>query len=320
MLGSLYVHVKHVTPHHHSTSLSLRGIAAALLVAASLAGCDAPDDEALDRELALDDEALDDEDIDALAAEELEDADAAPEGEEASAADPAVETIADVIASLPPEAVRIDLLPEDLDRPVEVVADQMAIDVDGNGVIDQLDDLVTVSDPVAIGEMACATTSIASATHGASVAMSTAPNCGYAWDGSVSPNTSYDPVGCPHQYVTEVTGTYNKPLSFYWDWHGGTLDQTTCGMAHANLSAYGAFYNWFTGTTSWTKIGTSSVHGQWVSGPWFSYCSWQYDQGSGPLPSLGNHLYYKVRTAAQATGFVFKQRVEGGVTHGNGPC
>ncbi|MCX4240863.1 hypothetical protein [Paraliomyxa miuraensis] len=306
---------------HHDTSLlssSLgRGLAAVLLASSGLSGCDAPGNEPSDRALELDEEDLDEDELDALAIEQ-EDADEIPLDDASAPA--ATETIADVVAMLPPGAIESDLLPEDLDRPVEVIADQMVIDVDGNGVIDGFDDLVTISDPMAIGEATCATTSIANPINGGTVAMSATPACGYAHDGSTSPDGSYNPANCPHQYITEVTGTYAKPLSFYWSWEGASLTQENCSLAHANLSAYGAFFNWIGNNTVWTKLGTSSMHGKWVSGPLFSYCGWEYDEGSGPLPSLGNHAYYKVRTAAQATGFIIKQRVEGGVTHGPGPC
>lgn len=249
----------------------------------AMGGC-ADLDEPLDRDFEADDARLDDEDLELLAW---------PQGE------------------APPEG-------EEPDGPVRV--GEIAVDVDGNGVLDKVDGLIASNEPVAIGELACATTSIADPTNGASVAMTQAPNCGYSWDGSTSPNTSYDPVGCPHQYVTQVNGTSGEALSFYWSWEGANLDQSNCSLAHASLSAYGAYISW-PWTTNWVKLGTSSVHGVWVDGPLFDFCSWQYDAGSGPLPSLGaGHGYYKVRTAAQATGFIFKQKVEGGVVHGPGPC
>jgi hypothetical protein len=196
----------------------------------------------------------------------------------------------------------------------------MVIDSDRNGQIDPSDELVAASDPVAIGEMACATQALTDPIDGAVVAMTQAPNCGYAYDSSTSPNGSYDTAVCPHQYVTEVTGTSGEELSAFWGWHGGGLNATNCELAHANLTFYGATWNFFTGT-SWTKIGGTAVHGVWIDGPLFDYCSWQYDAGKGPIPSLAaGHHYYKVRTAAQATGFILKVPVEGGVWHGDGPC
>lgn len=315
--------MKSTTPHHDASFLRtglVRGIAAAFVAAGCLTACDqAPDHEGSNRTLELEDEDLTDDEIDALIAEEeAEELEELEELEGTVVAPAVTETVADVMAELP-EALQVELSSEELDRPIEISAFQMAIDVDGNGVLDGMDDLVSVSDPVAIGEMACATNALIDPIDGATVAMSPTPNCGYAYDGSTSPNTAYDSVGCPHQYVTEITGTYNRPLSFYWDWHGGALNQTNCEMAHASLTAYGAFLTWPI-ALNWVKIGSTSVHGKWYSGPLFSFCGWEYDTGKGPIASLGNHLYLKVRTAVQATGFIFKQQVEGGVSHGPGPC
>jgi hypothetical protein len=317
---ALYVLVKTTTPHQApfiNTSLRL-GLAAAL-VAAGLSGCDAPDDPS-DRALELEDEDLPDEELDELVAEEADEVEAEDDEVEAEVDTPAVtETVADVLAQLP-EALQVELSPEELDRPVEIAPLKVAVDVDGNGVLDQMDDFATVTDPVAINEIACATQALTDPVDGATVAMTAAPNCGYAYDGSTSPNTSYDTAACPHQYVTEVTGTSGEPLSFYWQWHGANLDQTLCGTAHASLSTYGAYITLWPFAVSWVKLGTTSVHGVWYDTAWFDYCGWEYDAGKGPIPSLGNHIYFKVRTAAQATGFIFKQPVEGGVMHGNGPC
>jgi hypothetical protein len=317
--------VKSTTPHNDASFLRTglgRSLAAALVATGCLAGCDAPSEPG-DRALELDDEDLTDEEIDELVAQEADEAvDEADEAQEGQA--PAItETVADVLAALPPAqraALHGELTADQLERPIEITALERAVDVDGNGVLDGMDELTTAPDPVAIGEMACATQALTDPIDGASVAMTPAPNCGYAYDGSTSPNTSYDTAGCPHQYVTEVTGTSGEPLSFYWDWHGANLDQTLCATAHASLTAYGAYFSW-PFSINWVKIGTTSVHGVWQNGGLFSYCGWAYDTGKGPIPSLGsNHGYFKVRTATQATGFIFKQQVEGGVVHGDGPC
>jgi hypothetical protein len=319
--------VKTTTAPHASFLLTTlgRGLVTAFVATGFLAGCDAPDD-ASDRALELDDEELEDLDDDELTDEEMDelvaeqDAQGADEADESREAPTVTQTVADVLAELP-ESLRMEMPSgEDLDRPVPVTADSMIIDSDGNGVIDPTDQLVSVSDPVAIGEMACATQALTDPIDGDQVAMTVAPNCGYAWDGSTSPNSSYDTAGCPHQYVTEITGTSGEPMSAYWEWHGGGLTADNCDLAHASLTFYGATWNWFTGTT-WTKLGSTSVHGVWIDGPLFDFCSWQYDAGKGPLPSLPNgHSYFKVRTAAQATGFILKVPVEGGIWHGDGPC
>lgn len=313
--GFLYTSVNTTNPHQAPFFRTLSLVA--LVAAGILPGCDAPDD-ASDRALELEDEDLTDEEIDALA---MEDAEASDEADEAPEEVPVVsETVADVLAQLP-ESMRVEgLSAEELGRPVEVSAVTMAVDSNHDGQIDASDDLVAATDPVAIGEMACATQALTDPVDGAVVAKTNAPNCGYAYDSSTSPNGSYDTAACPHQYVTEVTGTSGTAMSAFWDWHGGSLNESNCDLAHASLTFYGATWNWITGT-SWTKIGSTSVHGVWVDGPLFDYCSWQYDAGKGPIPSLGaGHGYYKVRTAAQATGFIVKVPVEGGVWHGNGPC
>lgn len=315
--------MKTTTSHDAPSFLTTlgRGLAATFMAAGCLVGCDAPDDDASDRALELEDEDLTDEEIDELAAEQADDEVEAAGVESEVAEVPVVsETVAEVLAQLP-ESMRIEgLSAEELGRPVEVTAVTMAVDSDRNGRIDASDELVAATDPVMIGEMACATQALTDPIDGATVAMTAAPNCGYAYDSSTSPNSSYDTAVCPHQYVTEVTGTAGTAMSSFWDWHGGGLNASNCELAHANLNFYGATWNWITGTT-WTKIGGTAVHGVWVDGPLFDYCSWQYDAGKGAIPSLAaGHNYYKIRTAAQATGFILKVPVEGGVWHGNGPC
>lgn len=310
--------MKTTTPHEtRFFNASLRLGLAAALAAVGLTGCDAPDD-AGDRDLELEDEDLSDEEIDELVAEEADEVEA--DEAEADEAVRVTETVADVLAQLP-EALRAEVSPEELDGPVRIAPLKAAVDVDGNGVLDDgMDAFTTVSDPVEIYEIACATQALTDPIDGASVAMTAAPNCGFAYDGSTSPNTAYDTAGCPHQYVTEVTGTSGEPLSFYWEWHGAVLDETLCETAHASLSTYGAYITLWPFSVNWVKLGTTSVHGVWYDTPWFDYCGWEYDPGKGAIPSLGNHIYFKVRTATQATGFIFKQPVEGGITHGSGPC
>lgn len=185
---------------------------------------------------------------------------------------------------------------------------------DDDGEIDISDDLVVEIDP-ALG-IGCATASIANANNGASIAMSPQQWCSIDEDGSISPNSSYNPVGCSHEYITEVTGTLGRPLGFYMGWHGDALNnEASCEAARMTLSAFG----W--NGVSWVALGSTKVHGVWNS-MFLNYCSWSYDAGYGLLPSLGVHGYSKIRTSAQATkGSLFtKQRVESGVSHGNGPC
>jgi hypothetical protein len=222
-------------------------------------------------------------------------------------------------AGLPDDLALEDLGPEALDIPV-VVSSTGGVE---GSVIPHADAFTTAIDPMATGELACATASIADPADGAQVAMSATPLCGFAFDGSISPDTTYDPVGCPHQYITEVTGTEGRALSAYWGWYPVTLDQTICDASQRSISMYAAALIFSTRTRtvteSWTKIGTATVHGQWMSGS-SPYCDWVLDNNA-PLLALGSgHFYWKVRTASVATSFGFKQVVEGGVAHGPGPC
>ncbi|MGH1346440.1 MAG: hypothetical protein ACRBN8_33045 [Nannocystales bacterium] len=236
-------------------------------------------------------------------------------------------TLRDVISLVDVDLLPTDLTLEDLERPVILDMTEPPMEALPN---ESIDDFSAELEPQFIGEQACATTSISSANNGATVAMSTPPNCGYAADGATSPNTSYNPAGCPNQFITHVSGTSGNALSFYSEWHGIALDETYCELSSKALSAYGGqwtvqFINgsWYF-SLSWTKIGTTLQHGQWSSGGWFAGCNWQYEDNYGPIPSLPQgHLYNRVRTATQGVVlalFPFKQRVGGGIRHGNGPC
>lgn len=235
-------------------------------------------------------------------------------------------TLRDVIRLVDIDSLPPGLTVEDLDEPVFLELTDPPVD---EPAIEPVGELTADIDPQLIGEAACATASISNPDNGASVAMTTAPSCGFAWDGSTSPNTAYNPAGCPNQYITEVTGTQGEALSFYSAWQGIALDETYCELSSMALSGYAAKWvavkvgSFWYFTLQWTKIGTTLMHGQWFSGP-FSGCYWQYESGYGPLPSLpSGHVYNRVRTATQGVVlavFPFKQPVEGGVRHGTGPC
>lgn len=316
------------TPRSTSKALAL------LLIGTScLAGCDAEDESVegddptlSDQEL---DETLEDEPIE-LEAALLDAIAAAPE-----LLDEDVEalfandqpTLRDVISLVDIELLPADLTLEDLDLPIVLELSEPPAEDQGNNAAG---DFAVETDPQFSGEQACATTNISNPDNGATVWMSPPPACSYDTDGATSPNTSYGPTGCPHQFVTEVRGTSGRPLSFYSAWRGISLNETYCELSSMGLSAYGG--RWQVGyiggtmifSLQWTKIGTTRQYGEWSSGGWFPQCSWQYDTGYGPLPTLSSgHNYSRVRTAAQ--GFVFalfpfKQRVEAGVSHGSGPC
>ena len=310
------MHPTHLTPSTIRTPRISSSVLVALGLALAVPACGAPGDlDATDREAALaDDEDLDSDGLDdELASDERLTAEDHADGDAPGAGPDEV---------LPLEAAPPDLEPLDPDLLEQLEDAPVTVD-DDDGSFPTAPGVALEGEvePQHTGEMACATTSIADYHDGATVAMSADPSCSIAYDGSTSPDTSYDPADCPHQYITQVTGTYGRPLGFYWSWHGANLDSTTCNLAHASLSAYGATFSSWPLLVHWTKIGQTEVHGQWNATPWFNYCSWEYDDGYGPIPSLGaNHHYFEVRTAAQATGFIFKQRVEGGVYHGPGPC
>lgn len=309
-----------------STSKTL---ALVLLGASCLAGCDVEDEGVDDYDRTLSeqesDEGVEDERL-AVDAELLDAIAEAPElqDEDVEALFASGEpTLRDVISLVDLELLPPGLTLEDLDRPI-------VLDLSETPAIAPIEAFSAETEPQFSGEQACATTNISNPNNGATIWMSPPPACSYADDGATSPNTSYGPTGCPHQFVTEVRATSGRPLSFYSAWRGISLNETYCELSSMGLSAYGG--RWQVGyiggimvfSLQWTKIGTTRQYGEWTSGGWFPQCSWQYDTGYAPLPTLqSGHIYSRVRTAAQ--GFVFalfpfKQRVESGVTHGSGPC
>lgn len=311
-------------PHSHAILWSL----ATIVASSGLVACDAPDDELDVEALALEDG----EDEDEAAPDALADgALAQDELDELLVQGIAVEDglrLRDVIHLLPADAVPADA---DLDQPL--VADPQTdvfapeIEDDATAAFDGPDGLAADIDPLAIGEPQCATTSIASATNGEQVAMSPeSPQCGEHFNGSVSPNASYNPAGCPNQYITEVTGTQNREFDFYWDWRGSALNSDTCELAHVFVTAYGRYYSvswngtYYVISIVWDKLGTEGRSGDWVSGPFFSLCTWDLDQGTAPLPHMNAaHGYNRIRLASQGVVFAIwpiKQRIEAGVKHG----
>ncbi|MCH9683534.1 MAG: hypothetical protein K0V04_19000 [Deltaproteobacteria bacterium] len=312
--------------------VTTKALALLLMGAGSVTGCVAEDEVFDERELELVegefDESLD-EVSGAVEPQVLDAIAAAP-----TLADDEVEalfaestpTLRDVIRLVDVESLPPGLTLADLDSPVTLELTEPPVDAP---LFDPVDDLAADLDPQLIGEQACGTTSISNANNGASISMGPDPGCGFAFDGAVSPNTFYNPTGCPNQFITQVNGTWGRALSFYSSWPG-TLNSTYCPLARQALSAYGAFWTvqnvngmWFL-ALQWSKIGTTIQHGTWVDGGWFPGCYWQYDNNYGPLPSLpSNHGYNRIRTAAQGLVlaiFPFKQQIESGVRHGSGPC
>lgn len=151
--------------------------------------------------------------------------------------------------------------------------------------------------------------------NGQSLSMGPDPHCSIASTTSTSPDASYTNAGnCSNAYVTEVTGTTGRALSFTVGWHGGTLNSSNCSFAVMGIAAFGH------DTSGWHQLGsTATLQGQWVSGL-FNFCAFVVTAGS--IPSLSaTHTYDKVRASTFATaGFFSPVSVTGGVTYGTGPC
>jgi hypothetical protein len=309
-------------------------LATLLIGATALVGCAVEGDD-IDDPLGLAAEEVDE--IDEIAADPLAHLD--PKMREAIAlapeiADEDVEalfaesepTLRDVIRLFDPRSLPSDLSLDDLDTPMTFIPTEPPEDTIPH--VPTGDFSAASTEPQLIGEQQCATTSIANPNNGASISLSPDPGCGFAWDGSTSPNASYDPTNCPDQYITDVSGTSGTGLQFYANWHGPSLNQNNCAFALMALSGYGGQWmvTWIGNTPyiylQWTKIGTTFQHGVWSSGPWFAGCYWNYETGYGPLNLPSGHNYSRIRTAAHASFFfgTIKHRVEGGVRHGSGPC
>lgn len=234
-------------------------------------------------------------------------------------------TVRDVIHLVDLDALPSGLTLDDLDAPVALdlgEAPERAV------VIDAVGEFTAEIDPMAFGELACATTSIADPQDGATISMSPSPSSGFVYDGAVSPDGGYNPSGCPYQFITQVNGTYGRALSFYWGWHGPSLGAPNCDTGMIWLSAYGGRWviknlggAWFF-TLDWTKFGTTHLRAYWSTGGFWPGCYWEYAGSNAPLPGLSSgHNYDRVRTAAQAFSpdlWPSHLSVESGVRHGPG--
>lgn len=196
---------------------------------------------------------------------------------------------------------------EDEGRDLGGVGQLVVVDANGNGAIDRMDDLVPMNDPMALGEMGCATQSLANPVHGATL----------GWYGSVvaieaatSPSTAYGTAACPDQYVVEITDTYDEPLTFHADRHWvQSPSQLICGSIEVDLTAYVAVELELWDTVMWGKLGSTRLHGVWNG----DYCVMEPDVGQSERPAIEDHSYFKVRVAARARLQGFKQRVWAGV-------
>jgi len=74
----------------------------------------------------------------------------------------------------------------------------------------------------------------------------------------------------------------------------------------------------------WVLIGKTTWHGEWVSGPLFTFCNFVKDPGNIDIPAAtgtGTKNYSSVRVEGLSVGFgIFKRRVSVGISYGPGPC
>lgn len=206
----------------------------------------------------------------------------------------------------------------DIDDP-----EMLALDSDDAGPAqaqnDGPEELAATFDPAALGELACATTSLADPHDGATVSWTAAPNCGYSYDAATSPDSSYDPTGCPNRWITQVNSVYGRPLDFYVVWAGADLDETTCELASIHASSFGHNLSAGIGGAYWERLDSMTLQGHW--GGYLLGCRFEPVNRFGELNSLpSGHPYWSVRVAAFAQGFLIKQPVTAGIVHGPGPC
>lgn len=203
----------------------------------------------------------------------------------------------------------LELDDDDLDDSVGF-AEHMRVDSNDNGVIDGMDDLVPIDDPVEIGEMACAGQVFFDASDGGYASVQD----GALYAHSTSPNTSYGTTGCPNQYVVEVSNTLGHPLRIIRTWVPNSPENpSSCDDSNLDVTVYGAFQLF--GSPAWARLASTSMHAVWYAGPTTSHCLWVVDAGETALPELdASHGFSKLRIALRATKSGFKRRVTGGVS------
>lgn len=195
---------------------------------------------------------------------------------------------------------------EDEGRDFDGVAELVVVDSNGNGAIDHMDDLVPMTDPVAIGEMGCSTQTLGNPVHGATVVLSGSV---VSLNTATSPSTAYGTGACPGQYVVEVTGTYDEPIRFtantVWE---QIPSQQVCLWTEIDATVYGAVELELWDTVMWAKLGSTRWGGVWHG----NHCVMELDAGQSELPTLEDHSFFKVRVAARAHTLGFKRRVYAG--------
>ena len=172
-----------------------------------------------------------------------------------------------------------------------------------------------------VGDNACTAVSPLVSPNGTSAAIQANPRCSITFQEYTSPDTSYDwsPNACGQSYVAEITGTTNRAFSFGIGDAGPALDSSSCPL----VGVVGAAHGLAVSDGQWHLIGKTVWHGEWVSGPLFSFCNFVKDPGYSDIPSAtgtGTRNYSRVRVEGVSVGFIFKRRVSVGISYGPGPC
>lgn len=142
------------------------------------------------------------------------------------------------------------------------------------------------------------------------------PRCSYATSSATSIDNSYDQSLCPDQFVTEVREVNDRPFTAFVE---AVPDSAPSSESECEgIAVYGKA--WGHNGSSWVDLGSIDFAGTWhpaSCGPIFclpAYC----DLSESIVSASG---YDKVRVAGwSAALFLFKGRVETGVTGGPGPC
>jgi hypothetical protein len=205
-----------------------------------------------------------------------------------------------------------------------VVAAALSIGVIGCGVSADDQDVgggLGETEQASVGDSACTTVSPLVSPDGTSKAIQPDPHCSITFTGATSPDTSYDwsPNACGQTYVAQITGTAGRAFSFGISDAGPALDATTCPL----VGVVGAAHSLAVSDGLWHLIGKTVWHGEWVSGPLFTFCNFVKDPGQSDIPSAtgtGSRNYSRVRVEGVSVGFIFKRRVTVGISYGPGPC
>jgi len=191
----------------------------------------------------------------------------------------------------------------------------------GCGTTEDAEAEVGETQQASVGDAACATVSPLVSPDGTSGTMGADPHCSTAFQSFTSPNASYDwsPNACARTYVAEITGTTNRALSFTVSDGGPALTADSCPL----VGVVGAAHGKRVSDGQWVLIGKTTLHGEWISGPFFTGCVFVKDANSGVIPAAtgtGLRNYSRVRVEGVSVGFIFQRRVSVGISYGTGPC